>query len=113
MTSRLLFRDKKLNVATCSKPCEFEYLRRAASDPDEQMRILRYLDDKTKQNKRHENECWALAGLGLLLVAAGFVMRNVEMFIVGIFPLTLGALSTSYFEDKRRKLLKLRMRIRI
>jgi hypothetical protein len=113
MTSKLLFKDRRLNVAICSKPCEFEYFRRAASDPDEQVNMLRYFDDKVKQTKRHENECWVLAGFGLLLVATGFFIRNVELFLVGIFPLTFGALSTRYFEDKRNKLIKLRMRIRI
>jgi hypothetical protein len=113
MTSKLLFEDRELNVAMCSKPCESEYMRRAPSDPDEQVRLLRYFDDKVKQTKRHENESWAIAGFGLLIVAAGLFMRNVQSFSVGIFPMTLGALSTSYFADKRNKLIKLRMRIRI
>jgi hypothetical protein len=113
MTSKLLFEDRKLNVVICSKPCEFEYMRRAASDSDEQMRMLQYFDGRVKQAKRHENESWAIAGFGLLIVAAGFFMRNVQSLFAGIFPLTLGALSTRYFEDQRKKLTKLRMRIRI
>lgn len=113
MTSKLLFEDRKLNVAICSKPCEFEYMRRAASDSDEQMRMLQYFDGKVKQAKRHENESWAIAGFGLLIVAAGSFMRNAQSLLAGIFPLTLGVLSTSYFEDQRKKLTKLRMRIRI
>jgi hypothetical protein len=88
-------------------------MNRAASDPDEQVRLLRYFDDKIKQTKRYENESWAIAGFGLLIVAAGFFVRNVQSFFVGIFPMTLGALSTSYLADKRNKLIKLRMRIRI
>lgn len=113
VTHKLLFRDRKLDIAICSKPCESEYIRTVAFDRDKQASMLSYFDAKIAHTKRHENECWATAGFGLLLVAAGFLARNVESFLIGIFPLTFGALSTRYFEDKRNKLAKLRRRIRI
>lgn len=100
MTSRLLFRDKKLDVAICSKPCEYEFIRRASSDPDMQVSMVRYFEDKVKQTKRHENECWAIAGFGLLMLACGFFLQNVDLFIIGILPITLGTLFTRHFEEK-------------
>jgi hypothetical protein len=63
--------------------------------------------------KKYEKIGWTISGLGLILVFAGLLVPNVNAFIVGVFPLTLSALSTRYFEDLRYKLAKMRKHIAI
>jgi len=113
MTARLLFNDKSLDIAVCSRRCEYEYINTLPPNVREQTNVLRFLDGKIEETKRHEKIGWTVAGLGLLTVAFGFFMADVNLFIGGIFPLTGGALSTSHFEDRRNKLTRLRKRIAI
>lgn len=113
MASRLLFNDKRLDIVICSKKCEHEYLNILPPTTREYMRLLQFIDDKIKKTKQREKMGWAAAGFGLLIILVGFLTINATIFIIGVFPLTCGAFSTSYFEDKIHKLLKLRRRILI
>jgi len=113
ITARLLFNDKGLGVPICSRKCEYEYLNTLTLNMREQTNILCYLDDKIEATKRHEKIGWVTAGFGLLIVAIGLLSTNAAMFFVGVFPLTCGALSTTHFEDKRNKLVRMRKRILI
>jgi len=61
--------------------------------------------------KRHEAICWTIAGLGLLMIAAAFLLTNAALFFAGVIPLTCGAISTSYFEKQRNKLESQKRRI--
>jgi hypothetical protein len=40
-------------------------------------------------------------------------MSNVTLFVIGVVPLTIGALFTRLFEDRQEKLTKKRKRIAI
>jgi hypothetical protein len=75
--------------------------------------MLRYLDDKIEKTKRDEKIGWTMAVVGLVLVAIGFFVHNVDVFLFGVLPMTGGALSTRHFEDKREKLTRTRKRIAI
>jgi len=111
MTTNLLFNDKILGIAACSSVCENEYLNHLAPNMREQINRLRDLDYKIEETKRHEKTFWLIAGFGLLIFAIGFLIQNVAMVLLGIFPITLGALSTRHFEEEKNKLMKLRKRI--
>jgi len=75
--------------------------------------MLRWLDGKIKKAKRDEKVCWITAGVGVIIVTAGFFMSNVTLFVIGVVPLTIGALFTRLFEDRQQKLTKKRKRIAI
>ena len=75
--------------------------------------MLRWLDGKIKKTKRDEKVCWVTAGVGVIIVAGGFFMSNVTLFVIGVVPLTIGALFTRLFEDRQQKLTKKRKRITI
>lgn len=111
MTTRFLFNDKWLAIPICSKKCEYEYFNTLTPSMKEQTNILRSIDDKIKKTTRYEKIGWLIAGFGLLIIAIGFLTTNVTIFLVGVFPLTCGVLSTSQFENKRNKLTSLRKRI--
>lgn len=113
MTAKFLFNDEMLSIPICSRKCEHEYFITLTPNMKEQMSTLRYLDDKIEKTKRYEKIGWMIAGFGLLIVAIGFLTKNATILIAGVFPLTGGALSTSYFTDKRDKLTKIRKRIAI
>lgn len=111
MTGGLLFNDKSLDVAICSRKCQYEYLE--ASSSKDETGVLRYLDDRIERTRSYRKIGWLIAGFGLLIVAAGFFMSQATVFIFGAFPLTIGALSTSLFEDEIDKLTRLRKRVAI
>ncbi len=113
MTTRFLFNDKLLDIPICSRKCEYEYLNTLTYSKKEQINVLRYLDSEIEKNKRHEKIGWTVAGLGLLVIIVGALMPDATIFMVGVCPLTCGALSTRYFEDRRYQLIKLRKRILI
>jgi len=46
-----------------------------------------------------------------LVVFIGYLILDAVIFIVGVCPLTCGAISTRHFEDKINQLIKLRKRI--
>ena len=103
MTSKLLFRDKMLNIPVCSRKCEYEYLRELSPDMKEQMDIVRHLDGKIEQSRKRNRVGWCISCSGLVVIAAGFVLASVPVFIAGNATVVSGALSTRYFEDKYRK----------
>jgi len=111
MTSGLLFNDKSLDIAICSRKCQYEYLE--ASNSMDETNVLRYLDDRIERTRWHKKVGWIIAGFGLLIVAIGFFMSQATVFIFGVFPLTVGALSTSLFEEEIDKLTRLRKRVAI
>lgn len=113
MTNKLLFNDKMLDIVICSKKCENEYLNTLTLNTKERINALRYIDEKIEKTKRHGKIGWVIAGFGLLIVAIGFFTSNVTAFIGGVFPLTGGAISTRYFEEKIDKLTKLRKQVAI
>ena len=105
-TTRVLLNYRKLDVPICSARCEHAYIE--SCNPKEETEILRYLDDKISKTRLHNRVCWAAAGAGLLIVAAGFFVANAQLFIFGILPLTAGALLTRHFEQRRSRLLRTR-----
>jgi hypothetical protein len=111
MTSRLLFRDKILNIPICSAECEHGYLE--SLSPKDEDTVLKRLDKRIETAKLHDRMCWATAGFGVIVLAVGFFAKNVSVFLAAIFPLAVGAFLTRHFEQKTRKLTRLRKRIRI
>jgi len=111
MTSKFLFNDRRLEVAICSGKCEHQYIQ--TCDPRQEVSMLRWLDGKIKKAKRDEKVCWITAGAGVIIITAGFFMSNVTLFVIGVVPLTIGALFTRLFEDRQQKLTKKRKRITI
>jgi hypothetical protein len=111
MTSKFLFNDGRLDVAICSGKCEHQYIQ--TCDPMQEINMLRWLDGKIEKAKRDEKVCWTTAGAGLIIVAAGLFMSNATLFLIGVVPLTIGALFTRLFDDRQQKLTKKRKRIAI
>jgi len=111
MTSKFLFDDRRLEVAICSGECEHLYVQ--TCDPKQEVGMLRWLDGKNRKAKRDEKICWIAAGAGVIVVTAGFFLSNVALFVIGVVPLTAGALLTRFFEDRQQKLTKKRKRIAI
>lgn len=111
MTSKFLFNDSRLEVAICSGKCEHQYIQ--TCDPKQEVNMLRCLDGKIRKAKRDEKVCWITAGAGVLIATAGFFMSNATLFVIGVVPLTMGALFTRLFEDRQQKLTKKRKRITI
>ncbi len=111
VTSRFLLGDKILNVPICSADCEHGYLESLSLS--EENRVLQRLDSRIETATLHEKICWGTAGLGLIVLIIGFSAKNTAVFLVAVFPITLGALFTRHFEDKTRKLTRLRKRIRV
>ena len=111
MTSKLLFKDKTLNIAMCSTQCEHQFLDTLSrSDED---KVLRHLDHRIGEAKSHNRMCWIIAGLGALVAATGFFITNVNVFLAGVLTTTLVTFLTRYFEDKITKLTEKRKRIAI
>ena len=111
MTSKLLFRDNILNIPICSSECEHGYLE--SLTPQGEDRVLKRLDRRIVTTKLHDRMCWATAGLGAITLAVGFFAKNVTVFLAAVFPIAVGAFLTRHFEQKTRKLTRLRKRIRI
>jgi len=99
-TAGFLFNDKWLGIPLCSKKCENEYLSTLTPVKKEQIDKLRHINDLIDTGKRHETICWTIAGLGLLMIATAFLLTETTLFLVGIIPLTCGAISISYFEKQ-------------
>jgi hypothetical protein len=111
MTSRLLFGDRILGISVCSIECEQEYLE--SLNPQNEDRVLTRLDKRIETAKLLERMCWAMAGLGTIALATGCFVKNATLFLAAAFPITIGAFLTRYFEQKTRKLMRVRKRIRI
>jgi hypothetical protein len=113
VTTKFLFNDKLLDIPICSINCEHEYFDTLPNNKKDQINILRYLDDLIEKNKRHGKIGWAISGFGLLIILIGFLIPDPTVFLVGVCPLTFGAISTRHFEDRQNQLIKLRKRILI
>jgi hypothetical protein len=111
MTPRLLFRDKILNIPICSADCEHGYLE--SLNPNDEDMVLKRLDKRVETAKLHDRMCWATAGLGVVALAIGFFAKNVTVFLAAVFPIAVGAFLTRRFEQRTRKLTRLRKRIRV
>jgi hypothetical protein len=111
MTSRLLFRDGILNMPICSVECENGYLE--SLSPHDEDRVLKRLDKRIETAELHDRMCWATAGLGVIALAIGFFAKNVTVFLAAVFPIAVGAFLTRRFEQRTRKLTRLRKRIRV
>ena len=111
MTSKFLFKDRVLNTPICSRECEHDYLE--SLNPKEEDRVLKHLDKRIDSVKLHNRICWATAGLGVIALAIGFFAKNVIIFLAAVFPIALAAFLTRHFEQKTRKLTRLRKSIRI
>ena len=103
-TTGFLFNDRWLGIPLCSKKCENEYHSTLTPVKRERMNKLRHINDLINAAKRHEAVCWAIAGFGLLATVAAFLLTDATLLLLGVLPLTCGAISTGYFEKQRNKL---------
>jgi hypothetical protein len=103
-TSRFLFNDKWLGIPLCSEKCENEYLNTLTPVRREQVDKLQHINRLMYATRRNEAICWAIAGSGLLIIAASFLLTDAVVFLIGVLPLTCGAFSISYFEKVLNRL---------
>jgi hypothetical protein len=75
--------------------------------------MLRCLDDRIQKARGDEIIGWAFAGAGVILTAVGFFAADVLVFLIGVMMMAVGASSTRIFEERKEKLVKKRMRIRV
>jgi len=83
--------------------------------------MLQYLDEKIQTAKKHELDCWIGAALGLTLILFGIYFTTYSptkefdvgplLFMLGLFPLTIGAFATRYFSSLREKLIMKRRQV--
>ena len=110
-TSKILFNDSKLCIPICSYECEHRYLD-TLSYKDE-AKLLSHYDNCITQAKHRLRLGWTTAGVGVLVILAGFLTKTVMIFIAGVFMATVCAFLTRYFEEKAVKLTQTRKRISV
>ncbi len=120
-TTRVLFGDVSVGIYVCSRRCELEYFESLRHRKKEQQNLLRYLDEKIARTKKYSQVGWASAAIGIVWITLGTfltrfsVTKNLEvgvlLFFIGVFVITWGALSTCYFDNRKRKLTETRARL--
>jgi len=117
-TKRVLFQHSPDEVAICSKSCQTKYFQTLSTGKATKLQVLNSIDKKITTIRRCEMCCWIAAGLGLTVIVLGIhLARSLPMqqagagtvyFLIGMIPLTVGALATEYFSGLRRKLVEKR-----
>ena len=113
LTTRLLFRNKKLSIHVCSKKCEHLYLKNLSQNSQEHTQIVQYLDDRIKTYKVRNRIGWGISGGAVLLLLLGVLMPEVNVFLVGAATVSVSSLATRHYEDRMRKLTIQRKRLAI
>jgi hypothetical protein len=111
MTSKSLYNDKRLDFAVCSGKCEHQFVQTCESAQEAKMLLC--LDGKIRSTERDLKVGWGVAGVGVILVLASFLVSSPFLFMIGAVMMAVGASSTRIFEDKKEKLTKKRKRISI
>ena len=121
LTTRVLFGEASVGVHICSRRCELEYFEPLRHRKKGQQNLLRYLDKKIARTKKYSQVGWASAAIGSVWTALGAflarfsVIKNLDvgalLFIIGVFMMACGALSTCYFDDRKRKLTETRRKL--
>jgi hypothetical protein len=109
MTSKNLYKDKRLGLAVCSGKCEHQFV--LTCDSTQQAMMLSCLDGKMKKARRDEQISWAAAGIGVILVLASLFASSALLFVLGVVMMGVGASSTRIFEERLGKLAMKRKRI--
>ena len=113
LTTRLLFKNKKLSIHACSKKCEHLYLKNLSQNSQEHTLIAQYLDAKIKTFKVRNEIGWGVTGGAVLLLLLGVLMPEVNVFLVGVAIVSVSSLATRHYEDRMRKLTIQRKRLAI
>ena len=113
LTTRLLFRNKKLSIHVCSKKCEHLYLKNLSQNSQEHTQIVQYFDDRIKTYKVRNRIGWGISGGAVLLLLLGVLMPEVNVFLVGAATVSVSSLATRHYEDRMRKLTIQRKRLAI
>jgi hypothetical protein len=113
LTTRLLFKNKKLSIHVCSKKCEHLYLKNLSQNSQEQTLIVQYLDDRIKTYKVRNRIGWGITGAAVLLLLLGVLTPEVNVFLVGAATVSVSSLATRHYEDRKRKLTIQRKRLAI
>jgi len=110
-TIKFLFDDSKLRIPICSYECEQRYLDTLSYK--EKAKLLSHSDNRIAKTKHDLRLCWAVAGIGALVMLAGFLTKAVAIFIAGTSLATACAFLTRYLEEKIMKLTQNRKRISV
>jgi uncharacterized membrane protein len=113
LTTRLLFRNKKLSIHVCSKKCEHLSLKNLSQNSQEHTQIVQYFDDRIKTYKVRNRIGWGISGGAVLLLLLGVLMPEVNVFLVGAATVSVSSLATRHYEDRMRKLTIQRKRLAI
>jgi hypothetical protein len=113
LTTRLLFRNKKLSIHVCSKKCEHLYLKNLSQNSQEHTQIVQYFDDRIKTYKVRNRIGWGISGGAVLLLLLGVLMPEVNVFLAGAATVSVSSLATRHYEDRMRKLTIQRKRLAI
>lgn len=121
LTKRALFKNSLEEVLICSEVCENQYFESLSFDRAARLRSLQHLDNEIAKTRKHERDCWIGAAFGLVLILFGIYLTTsspnqkfnagLVFFMIGLVPLTGGALATRYFSDLREKLIIKRRKI--
>jgi len=82
---------------------------------------LCYLNKTIAKTKKYNQIGWVSAAIGIVWTALGAVLAHISVtkdlelgaliFLTGVFVTTCGALSTSYFDDRKKKLAETRRKL--
>lgn len=121
LTTRVPFENALVGTYICSRRCELKYFESVRHKKKEQQILLRYLNKKIAKTKKYNQIGWAGTTIGIVWTALGVILARfsvtkdlevaVLIFLTGIFMTTCGALSTCYFDDRKRRLAETRRKL--
>ena len=120
-TNRILFENGPDEVAICSKSCQDKYFETMSAERASTLQTVSFIDERIADAKKYEMCCWITAALGLVIIILGaYLARTLpssqarsgsDLFLIGVVPLTIGAIATEHFISLRRKLMAKRRQV--
>lgn len=113
MTKNLLFGDKNLGIAVCSRKCEHEYLEKLIAGSAEHRVLVEHLDRKIASYGTRNRIGWGFSAAGTVFILSAVFLRDVNLFLAGIIIASISGVATRHFEDTAKKLTIQRKRLAI
>jgi len=120
-TNRILFENGPDEVAICSKSCQDKYFETMSAERASTLQTVSFIDERIADAKKYEMCCWITAALGLVIIILGACLARTlpssqarsgsDLFLIGVVPLTIGAIATEHFIGLRRKLMAKRRQV--
>lgn len=120
-TDRIFFKHDPDEVAICSKSCQHKYFETISAEKASILQTVSFIDERIADAKKYEMCCWITAALGLAIIVLGaYLARTLpssqarsgsDIFLMGVVPLTIGAIATEHFIGLRRKLMAKRRQV--